>query len=204
MKSNSAFALLLLIFPFVLLSQNVNQFNAYKYVYIPTVTYTHTSPVGSNETVTDRNGNVIYNRNIQTTETTKSQTEDDYNVSSQLREYFKKKGFIVISDPASLKPNEACLLLKFDITHSWENYDIPVRQTAIVKLNIRNSQNEIVFSNEGRHTKGAKNIRDTDQDVTTKAIQDALKYIDNLNYKFDPIYTQKVAPPVGKDGLLEK
>ncbi|MEI8203672.1 MAG: hypothetical protein WCH34_11700 [Bacteroidota bacterium] len=173
--------LFILIFPLILISQNIEELNKYKYIYIPTLNYNHPVTLKKNETIKDANGNIKYEKN-KTIESSKTYTtEDDYHICSQIRQLFLSKGFIVLTDANELKPEELCLLLKCTLKNDWDNTFSLAK--AFVSLTITNCKQEIVFSNTGS---ARRKVFGSNQDACSRAVKMALSEIEKLQYKFDP------------------
>jgi S1-C subfamily serine protease len=112
---------------------------------------------------------------------------DIWGISSRLREYFSKKGFIVLSEQ-STQPEELlddpCLLLRCGIEHSNKNMG-----THTVTITLINCNNEIVFSNTG----GV--LGWTMQDGYNKSTKKAFEKISAFKYKYDPSLTPRFDSP---------
>lgn len=113
--------------------------------------------------------------------------DDIWGVSARLRNYFEKKGFIVIVDKAGIDmafDDDPCLILNCSISHTGNTVG-----TNSVTLSIKNCKEEIVYSNTGR----AMGL--SLQDDYNKATKKAFGNIDDLKYKFNNDLTPIIEYP---------
>lgn len=112
---------------------------------------------------------------------------DIWNISSNLRSYFTKKGFIVLTE-SSIPPKELgenpCLILECQIDHTNV-----VTGTNRVTLTLKNCRDEIVIYNTGEA------ITMSVQEDFNKATKRAFSAIEGIAYRFDPSKTPVIELP---------
>lgn len=122
---------------------------------------------------------------------------DPWGVGAHLREYFTKKGFIVITDPAGAPQelqNDPCLLLTCSVEHSFG-----ALESSKVTITLMNCKREVVFSNTGSSVGWAA------QDSANNATKKAFAPIYSFPYKYDPSDTPTFdSPDVEKTNETEE
>lgn len=125
-----------------------------------------------------------------------NRADDRWGISNRIREYFEKKGFVVLNEsssvPEEIKGNP-CLSLNCGIEHSGTD-----EGTNFVIIKLTNCKGEVVFSNQGRF------MGLTFQGDMTGATKRALAPLNMFRYTFNPSVTPTFdSPEIDKTGETE-